>query len=90
MEATDFLSIFYNKMSSMQESPREGPMAKLSLTSRVLGVVFWVGVTVLGIYLVYPKTGRETTPEDAGLLVKIHNTCEGIFLLALGVYSVYE
>ncbi|KAF4703005.1 hypothetical protein FOZ63_018400 [Perkinsus olseni] len=65
-------------------------MAKLSLTSRVLAVVFWIGVTVLGIYLVYPKTGKETTPKDADILVKIHNVCEGMLLLALGAYSTYE
>ncbi|KAF4685561.1 fumarate reductase [Perkinsus olseni] len=49
-----------------------------------------LGVTVLGIYLVYPKTGKETTPKDADILVKIHNVCEGMLLLALGAYSTYE
>ncbi|KAF4668707.1 hypothetical protein FOZ61_005960 [Perkinsus olseni] len=77
-------------MPSTHESSREGAMAKLSLTSRVLAVVFWVGVTVLGIYLVYPKTGKETAPKDADILVKIHNVCEGMLLLALGAYSTYE
>ncbi|KAF4678288.1 hypothetical protein FOL47_000016 [Perkinsus chesapeaki] len=65
-------------------------MEKLSLTSRVLAIVFWIGVTVLGVYLVYPKTGKSTTPRDADILVKIHNICEGILLVALGAYSTFE